>query len=255
MDNILSIELKKIGVIQKNDLLFIIKNISLIVEQNSIVTIIGRNGTGKSTILKAIIKILDERFYTIEGNIFYNNIDLLTVSEEKLRVIREKHIKIVMQDAIHCFDPLKKIGYYFNLFKLNEEELKELLEELFLPPIKIIKNYYPHQLSGGMAQRLLFILAAASNPRLLLLDEPSSSLDAPIANALINQIKKFVSKGNSVLLVTQDIDFAFAVSDKICFLEKENLSKLYTINELLNPERDNEYPLLRKYKEMRYAER
>ena len=103
-----------------------------------------------------------------------------------------------------------------------------------------------------MAQRLSFIISIALNPLMLLLDEPTSALDPPIAQSVMEVIKEFSSKGNSVLLVTQDINFAAGVSNKIYILENNVLSETYTKDEIISGSIESS-SLLNAYKELRNA--
>lgn len=209
----------------------LLKDISFELEDNLTSIIVGKNGTGKSTLIRSLTRLLDERFYTISGSIFFNEKDLMQVPYDELLNIRRSGIRYVFQDAINSFDPLRNIGHYFRGFQ-DHPELKNLFEKLQLPEMKGLFRLYPYEISGGMAQRLLLASALLADPEVLILDEPTSGIDTPISNLIILEMKEFVRKDkNSILLVTQDLEFAGKAGDRIAFLEGGTLSPFYPAEE------------------------
>jgi peptide/nickel transport system ATP-binding protein len=217
----------------------LLSNIRFSAGSKQVLTIAGKNGTGKSTLLKAIPRLLDSRLYTVNGKVFFNGSNILAQDQKNLREIRKNKIKYVMQDSSGSFDPLKKFRYYFELAfennNTNIKEAKDLLEFFFLPDADKLFKLHPYEISGGMAQRISFILALMAHPQILLLDEPTSGIDSPISNLLLLKIKEFVSAEQaSVLLVTHDLRFAEKISDSIAILAGGILSDFYTREELNN---------------------
>jgi len=197
----------------------LLSNINFNLEESNIYTIIGKNGSGKSTLIKGITRLLSEYTYDVKGNVFFNNRDLLHLSEKELINIRKKRIKYVFQDSVKCFDHLKKFSYYFKIFNSIRNEVEEIFEYLILPPSKIIYKMYPYEVSGGMAQRISFAYALLSKPQVLILDEPTSSVDPAVANLFLLKLKEYVSAPErSVLLICQDLTFAEKISDKMAYL-------------------------------------
>jgi ABC-type glutathione transport system ATPase component len=209
----------------------ILKDLSFQLENNSINIIVGKNGTGKSTLIRSLTRLLDERFYTVRGNVFLNETDLTAVPYDELLEIRRKKIRYVFQDAINSFDPLRNVGHYFRGYE-DTPELKDLFDKLMLPEIKGLFKLYPYEISGGMAQRLLLASALLVNPEILILDEPTSGIDTPVSNLIILKLKEYVQRDqNSVLLVTQDLEFAGNAGDRIAFLGDGTLSPFYPSEE------------------------
>lgn len=209
--------------LQKQSL--ILKNINFSLSGNGIYTILGENGSGKSTLIKSITALLPENQYQIDGKVIYNDYDLLNLNESELKVIRKNEIRYVFQDPVNSFDPLKKIGYYFNSPVYNINDIEILLDYFLLPGYKEISEMYPYQISGGMAQRLSVILAFAANPELIILDEPTSGIDYALMNLTYLKLKEYVrKKDNSVLLVTQEWEFASRISDYISLLSEKTMS-------------------------------
>jgi ABC-type glutathione transport system ATPase component len=223
----LSVHIKSIKIKRKNSEKLLLNNINFQLESNQINVILGQNGIGKSTLIKSLTRLLDERFYEISGSIMFNNKDITQATQDELLTIRKTEIGYVFQDAINSFDPLKKIGYYFRHYK-NASKISYYFEDLLLPSQKMVFNLYPYEVSGGMAQRILFTLALLKDPEILILDEPTSGIDSPISNLVLLKLREFVrGKNKSVLLVTQDLKFANNAGDRISFLSEGTLSSFY----------------------------
>ena len=212
------------------------------ISENQIFTILGKNGSGKSTFAKSITKLLDEGYYSVYGSVYFNEKDIFSLSIEELLKLRQDKIKYVFQDAMNSFDHLKKLKYYFDLIVKDKNEIDDLLSYFLLPESEKLFKMYPYEVSGGMAQRISFVLALLSKPELIILDEPTSSIDSAIANLFLLKLKEFAKQNkNSVLLITQDILFAEKVSDKIAYLSNNRLSVFYNVKDFLNKKDD---PLL-----------
>ena len=229
----------------------ILSDISINIQAGKIYTILGKNGSGKSTLIKSLTALLTKQVYTVSGKVIFNDTDLIECSEEKLREIRKHNIRYVFQDAANSFDPLKKIKYYFDLTNVSPLKIEELLLFFLLPPYKKISHLHSYELSGGMAQRLLIVLALLANPDLLILDEPTSGVDYAMMNLILLKIKNFVRDNDkSVLIVTQDINFALKSSDYIAYLSDKKLTKFYTINEFLTSPDDKLKIFIQSFKEI-----
>lgn len=221
----LNVLLNKVSTADKNKERVILKDIFFELEGGNVYTILGKNGTGKSTLLKSLTGLLDKRTYSLEGKVIYNDKDILTVSNDELQQIRRNEIKYVFQDPVNSFDHLKKFKYYFNLATEEQEEISKLLDFFLLPDSKTLFKMHPYEVSGGMAQRISFILTLLVKPKIIFLDEPTSGIDAPVVNLLLIKLKEFVDEGNLALMVTQDLDLAKNGSNKIAFLSDGTLSK------------------------------
>jgi ABC-type glutathione transport system ATPase component len=227
-----------ISVTRENREEILLKNIFFELEKGNIYTILGKNGSGKSTFLKSLTELLDNRFYSINGKVLYKDENMFSLSEKELINIRRKEIKYVFQDSVNSFDHLKTIGYHFNLFlpgikndQVLQNKTDELLSWFLLPSSEKIFKMYPYELSGGMAQRVTFILALLSEPEIIFLDEPTSGIDAPVVNLMMIKLKNFVQNGGTALMVTQDIELSKSVSNKIALLSQNTLSPFYSPQE------------------------
>jgi ABC-type glutathione transport system ATPase component len=210
--------------VTKNKERTILRDIPFELEGRNIYTILGKNGTGKSTMLKSLTGLLDDRFYSVNGKVIYDDKDILSLKKDELQDIRKNEIKYVFQDPVNSFDHLKKFRYYFELVTKEIGEIDKLLDFFLLPDSKKLFKMYPYEVSGGMAQRISLILALLAKPKIILLDEPTSGIDAPIVNLLLIKLKEFVSDGNLALMVTQDLELAKSASSKIALLADNTLS-------------------------------
>ncbi len=224
-------------------------NINFSLSPNKIYTILGENGSGKSTLIKSLTKLLPKNQYIVEGEVILNNLDLLKVTDEDLRKMRQNKIRYVLQDSINSFNPLKKLGYYFNFPSYKKDEIKNLLDYFLLPGYEKISQMYTFELSGGMAQRLTVVLALAAKPELLILDEPTSGIDYTLINLTFLKLKEFVQQNkNSVLLVTQDWNFAVKISDYISVLSDGALSEFLPTEDFLKQDSTPHSKLINEYR-------
>lgn len=205
---------------------------------NYIYTILGKNGSGKSTLLLSLVNLLDRNDFSIDGTIKFNDENLLELSETKFASVRKENFRFIFQDSIAMLDPLKRIKYYFELSSFLLPDIEAELKYFQLPQYSKLSKLYPHQLSTGMAQRINIVLALLTNPSILLMDEPTSALDLPIINLLLKRLKKHAQqKDKAILLITQDIPFAKAISDYIALMKKGKLSQFKTPDIFFNKEK------------------
>ena len=231
----LDISIKNLWLKNRDGCKIILKDISFVLPANNIYTIVGKNGSGKSTLIKSLSGLLDKRFYTIEGQILFNSKNIISLNQNELLEFRREKIKYVFQDAVNSFDHLKKIGYYFKKLVKDSGETENLLNYFLLPEPGKLFAMYPYEVSGGMAQRISLVLTLLTHPEIIILDEPTSGIDAPIANLVLLKLKEFASTdSNSVLLVTQDMLFAKRISDQISFLKDGNLTDFLSVPEFFN---------------------
>jgi ABC-type glutathione transport system ATPase component len=228
----LKAELKEISVKGKGALLL---NVKFELKENCINTILGLNGSGKTTLIKSLTGLLNPEFYNVDGNVMYRGIDILKLDEKDMLTLRRGKIKYVMQDALNSFDKLKTFEYYFEKIAKYKNEVEPVLEYFLLPAYGELKKLYPYEISGGMAQRINFALVLLTHPELIILDEPTSSIDIAISNLFLLKLKEFAAqKNHSVLLVTHDIDFTEKISDEIALLSNNTLSRFYRKEEFFS---------------------
>lgn len=247
----LSADIKSVTLLTEDKNRIVLKNIKFNITRGKIYTILGKNGSGKSTLIKSLTSLLPNELYEVSANVVFGETELLNTSAERLIEIRKHKIRYVFQDAVNSFDPLKKIKYYFDLSNVSSLKIEELLIFFLLPTYKKMSGLHSYELSGGMAQRLLIVLALLANPDLLILDEPTSGVDYAVMNLILLKMKHFVRDNNkSVLIVTQDINFAIKSSDYIAYLSEGSLSKFITPRELMSSPDEKVKNFIGSFKEL-----
>lgn len=224
---IIDVGIEKITILEELHETIILNDINFQIAAGEIYTIIGANGSGKTTLLKSLTRLLPSEKFLIEGKIIFKDKNLLQIDAVELNEIRKKNIKYVFQDAKTSFDPLKKLEYYFRFAGEDKEPIKKLLDYFELPSIGEFSKMHGYELSGGMAQRFVIVLALSANPDLLILDEPTSAIDVGSANLLKIKLRDFIKDNhNSVLIVTQNLEFAKKSSDKIARISENSISEI-----------------------------
>jgi ABC-type glutathione transport system ATPase component len=244
----LKVDIDNITISNNSNTHLLLDNINFELTEGKVYTILGKNGTGKSTLIKSLTKLLNENIFNVNGNVIWDNKNISDCNTDELLKIRKDEIRYVFQDAANSFDPLKTFRYYFDNSLAGKNKIDDLLEYFLLPDYDEISRLYSYEVSGGMAQRLCMILAFLAEPQLIILDEPTSGIDYAISNLLLLKLKKF-TKGNNkiVLIVTHDIMFAEKVSDELAFLSDGTLTQFNTKDEFFAKQ---DIDLLNSIKEM-----
>jgi len=247
----LTADISSISILSEGEQRTILQNIKLDLQSGKIYTILGKNGSGKSTLIKSLTALLPSDKYKVTGKVFFDGKDLLNIDEAKLRETRKNNMRYVFQDAANSLDPLKKLKYYFNLSKKDKTQIDEQLKFFMLPEYNKISQLHSYELSGGMNQRLLFVLALLANPKLIILDEPTSGVDYAVMNLILLKLKEFVKENDkSVLVVTQDINFTIKLSDYIAYLSEGSMTQFFTSDELISSPDDKMKNFIKSFKEI-----
>ena len=247
----LNADIEIINLLSGSSKKLLLKNLKFEISSNLIYTILGKNGSGKTTLIKSLTGLLPQNQYEVKGKVKFGNSDLLNIAPELIRSIRKEKIRYVFQDAINSFDPLRKFEYYFNNSEATMLDIEEQLQYFLLPGYDKISKLYPYELSGGMAQRMSLIFALLAKPNLIILDEPTSGVDYAIVNLILLKLKEFVVDGeNSVIIVTQDINFAEKISDHIAFISDETISQFFPANEFINSVESEHNQFINSYREL-----
>jgi len=190
--------------------------------------LLGESGAGKSTLAMALIGLLQAPEVGLEGSMKFNGMELVDMPEAQFRKLRGNRIGLVFQDATSSLDPCFTVGRqigeplkrHLGLDALAAvERAVELLTSVGLPDARSRLAAYPHQLSGGMQQRVMISIALACNPQLLIADEPTSALDVTIQAQIMELILQQVrARGSSAIFVLHDLALASQVCDDIAVL-------------------------------------
>lgn len=227
-----------------------VKNFSLDMKKGEIICIVGESGSGKSTVLKAVMGLLPINSQIVSGKILFKNEEILQFSEKKWESLRGTVISMISQDCGGTLNPIRKIGsqyieYIQNHIKISKYEayVKALtmLKKVRLPNPENIINSYPHQLSGGMKQRVGIAIALTFKPEIILADEPTSALDVTTQAQIIKQMLEIRKEFESgILMVTHNLGIASYMADKLIVMQDGNIIDVGNREEIIKNSK-NEY--------------
>ncbi|CAM1628321.1 ABC transporter-like [Bartonella apihabitans] len=205
-------------------------NVSFQLESGEALALVGESGSGKTTTAQAILGLLQQNARIENGKILLNGEDLGRFSKSRLEALRGKVMSLIPQDPSSSLDPLMKIGNQIGeIFRIHKacpprqikSRVVELLREVGLDEPELRAEQYPHELSGGMRQRVLIAIAIALKPQLIIADEPTSALDVTVQKRILDLIDDIrENPGASLLMVTHDLGVASDRADKIIVMNK-----------------------------------
>ena len=202
----------------------LVEDVSFEVRPGECLGILGESGSGKSMTVKSVLGLLDKNFQ-VSGSAIFDGQDLLKETKEELRRLRGSRITMVLQNPMTCFDPLYRIGNqmaetFATHTSWNAQEIRTrslgILEQMRIRNGEEVLEKYPHQLSGGMLQRIMIGIAMALQPELLIADEPTTAIDAITQYEILEEfirIKK--QKNTAMLFITHDLGAISRVADRI----------------------------------------
>ena len=218
-------------------------DVNFFVNRGETLGLIGESGAGKTTIATALMGMINYPNIA-KGEIIFGDVNILKFSPKKMLEYRWKKISIIFQAAMDTLDPTISIGKQLiallldkKLCKTKEEAKRkslELMEQLELS--SNVAQMYPHQLSGGMKQRVVIAMAMSSNPEILIADEPTTSLDVVTQKMILDYIQKLVLDGtiSSIIYISHDIVLVSEISDRIMVLYKGRVVEIGSKDKIMN---------------------
>lgn len=239
----------------------LIKDFNLSVKSGEIISIVGESGSGKTTVIKAIMGALSSEGKISSGDILFHNESLLGKSREEWQKLRGTEISMIFQDCGSTLNPIRKIGnQYVEYIRMHEKISKKeawqkaviMLDKMKLADSENIMHSYPHQLSGGMRQRVGIAMAMTFNAKLLLADEPTSALDVTTQAQIVGEMMALRENfGTSIIMITHNLGVAAYMSDKIVVMQHGKVVDMGTRDEVMNhPSSDYTKKLLAAVPEM-----
>jgi len=239
-----------------------VEGVSLTVHQGEVVGIVGESGCGKSVTSLSIMKLVpDPPGKIVSGEINFKGENLVNASEKRMKQIRGNKIAMIFQEPMTSLNPLFTIGNQLRESIRNHENMThqeaykkaiELLKLVGLPRAEQMIHEYPHQLSGGMRQRVMIAMAMSCDPELLIADEPTTALDVTIQAQILDLMKKLKKENNmSILLITHDLGVVSEMCERVVVMYAGQVVEKGTVREIIkNPKHPYTKGLIRSLPKM-----
>lgn len=219
-----------------------VDGVSVGLKEGKTLAIVGESGAGKSAMAVAILRTLPRNIHTYEGDVFFEGTNIMELSDEEFRKsVRWRGISTVFQGAMNSLNPVMEVGdqiieplevHWDMGMEKATNLLEESLEDVGLRPD--VKEDYPHELSGGMKQRIVIAMALIMRPKLIILDEPTSALDTMTGARILNLLKDLKAEENlSYIFITHDLSQASELADELAIMyagemvERGSAEKIY----------------------------
>jgi peptide/nickel transport system ATP-binding protein len=258
--NIMKIEDLSVEYYLKGKTIKALNNVSLDIPQGKITAILGESGSGKSTLAKTILKLLPPNGRVVKGRIFFQDKNLIQLSEEEMQEIRGKHISLIPQNALNALSPIHKLGdqlceVLMDRMKLNKDQAIQRVKETFktVGLSEEMINRYFFELSGGMKERALIAASLLFNPEVVIADEPTTGLDAILQYRLLKEFRSLQKiTGTTMIFISHDISACAYVSDLVAVLYGGYVFEYGPSEEIfLNPRNPYTFMLLRSHTDIK----
>lgn len=228
MSSLLEVENLEINLLTQNGTVKAVRGVSLSLEPKDTLAIVGESGSGKSMMVKGIMKLLPKTGTIAAGQVTFDGKDITNFNDRQMRKLNGSEISMIFQDPMTSLNPTMTIGKQIIEIlsehkKMSSQQMKErALELLGLVGISYPEkrfSQYPHQLSGGMRQRVVIAIALACNPKVLVADEPTTALDVTIQAQILDLMKSLQSRVNtSIILITHNLGVVASIANKVAVM-------------------------------------
>lgn len=202
-----------------------VNDVSYAVEAGRTVGIVGESGSGKSVSAMSILRLLDHNGYIAKGEILFQGQDLTKLSQQQMYALRGNQISVIFQEPMTSLNPVftirRQLSEPFIIHRgLNKKEAAkkalQMLEAVQIPNPEAVLGQYPHQLSGGMRQRVMIAMALACEPKVLIADEPTTALDVTIQAQILRLMRQLQKKNDTaILFITHDLGVINEMADDV----------------------------------------
>ncbi|WP_024834304.1 ABC transporter ATP-binding protein [Ruminiclostridium josui] len=223
-----------------------VNGVSFQVNKGQTIGIVGESGCGKSVMSLSIMRLLQEPGKIVGGQVIFNGQDLVKLSQSEMRKINGDRISMIFQEPMTSLNPVFTVGnqiaesliLHENLTKKQaREKAVEMISTVGISRAEGIYDSYPHELSGGMRQRIMIAMALSCNPELLIADEPTTALDVTIQAQILDLLKEIKRKfGTSIMLITHDLGVVAEMADYVIVMYAGRIIEQGNVNDIyLNP--------------------
>ncbi|MBX8936309.1 ABC transporter ATP-binding protein [Enterococcus gilvus] len=221
-----------------------VNNLELLLNENETLGIVGESGSGKSVTSLSIMGLLEEATSSVSGKALFKGTDLIAMKEKEKQQYRGNHLAMIFQEPMTSLNPLHKCGkqiiesmrIHTDISKADaQEKAIELLKLVGIPAPEQRFNEYPHQMSGGMRQRVMIAMALACDPQLLIADEPTTALDVTIQAQILEVLKELRDRLKmGIILITHDLGVVSEVCDRVIVMYTGKVVEQGLIREILD---------------------
>lgn len=227
----------------------ILSNVSFDLKKNEVLGLVGESGSGKSFTALSVLDLIHLKNLKTEGKIIFNGRELNELSKKEYQKIRGKEISMIFQEPMSSLNPTMKCGDQISEIIINHEKISkkiakkrsiELIKKVQLKNPKLVFEKYPFQLSGGQQQRIMIAIAIACKPKLLIADEPTTSLDSLVRNDIISLIKSLQNEYSmSVLFISHDLKLVSKFVDNLIVLKNGIIIEKGVSSQIFNSPKEN----------------
>lgn len=224
-NSLLKVENLKVRFKTEDGYVSTVNGVTFDVEKGETLAIVGESGSGKSVTSLALMGILPANGEIYEGKASFEGKDLRNLSKKQYRQLRGKEIAMIFQEPMTALNPVFTIGYQLREtlilhYQMSKEQAQkkgvEMLETVGIPDAEKVMGRFPHQLSGGMRQRVMIAMALSGNPKLLIADEPTTALDVTIQAQILTLLRNLKEKSNtSIMIITHDLGVVAELADRV----------------------------------------
>jgi oligopeptide/dipeptide ABC transporter ATP-binding protein len=238
---ILAIRDLQVGIRRKRDDQAIVRGVSLDVAPSEKVGIVGESGSGKSLTMLSVLQLLPSQLQILDGSIEFAGEDLALAAASRLRLVRGGELAMVYQDPMRSLNPLLRVGYQIGetlrAHGVNGQQARdrvtEVLGQVGLSDTARVADAFPHELSGGMLQRVMIAMALSTAPKVLIADEPTTALDVTIQEQILDLVSRLQAEtGMAVVWVTHDLGVVAQLVDRVAVMYAGRIVELGTTRDI-----------------------
>ena len=205
-----------------------VDGVDLTVQKGEVLGLVGESGSGKSVTFLSVMGLVDQPGRVVDGRVTFDGQDLRAASRDQLRALRGSRIAMIFQQPISSLNPAYRVGFQISeVYEVHEgakrevgwERARQMLAKVGIPDAKERSRAYPHEISGGQAQRVMIAMALAGNPDLLIADEPTTALDVTIQAQILDLMREIQAEvGMAIVLITHDLGIVAELCDRVAVM-------------------------------------